>query len=584
MRKVNFKIRNIGSEKYLSYILDEDCDFDEELLDYLDDNRIPELIDIIYEEDDTYDYLTYDITGRTTVETLLEKTVNAEMICSIIMGVAAGIVNMRDLGIPVSYIILNKGFIYVNPVTYDIKMLCVPIESDVSINAEFKTFVRNLITSVKYDCEEDCNYVARIITFLNADKFTIRKFAARLEDYMESVGMQVESGIDDIDITQAEEDVKATSMDDLPESSDISFGDEEDDGLELYDEEPVGEANNIFADLNLDEDEPVPTEQKAADKKEAEPDSSESESDMTESTASEEKIPESETDAADPFDDSQLTELEIDEDMPEDIPEDMPEGDSEEVQEDAPKVIPEVSGEELTDTLISDDIAGLSASEVSEIADGVTEIAPSEGEQEPELIDINDIGDKPPVVKNIRINRAKIIQAAAEEIEAETTDNPTEQIVSPEYEGMNKEEEAQPEVVNNSPDTETSDATSELVAGEEIPEAPAEKEKPAVNNAVPKAMPYIVRVNTGERVMINKAVFKIGKAARGVDYTVKGNGAISKIHAIISQKEDGVYLQDNKATNTTYVNGVALGEGEEVKLKNDSTIAIGGEDFLFKLS
>ena len=49
MRKVNFKVRNIGSEKYLSYVLDDETDLDEELLDYLDDNKIAELIDIIYE-------------------------------------------------------------------------------------------------------------------------------------------------------------------------------------------------------------------------------------------------------------------------------------------------------------------------------------------------------------------------------------------------------------------------------------------------------------------------------------------------------------------------------------------------------
>ena len=39
MRKISFKVRNIGSEKYLSYILNDDCEFDEELLDYLEENR-----------------------------------------------------------------------------------------------------------------------------------------------------------------------------------------------------------------------------------------------------------------------------------------------------------------------------------------------------------------------------------------------------------------------------------------------------------------------------------------------------------------------------------------------------------------
>ena len=140
MRKVNFKVRNIGSEKYLSYVLDDETDLDEELLDYLDDNKIAELIDIIYEEDDENDYLTYNITDRTTVGALLSGTVHAEMMLGIIRGVASGIMNMRDLGIPVSYVILNKDFTYVNPVTFDVKMICIPVGSDVAANAEFKAF------------------------------------------------------------------------------------------------------------------------------------------------------------------------------------------------------------------------------------------------------------------------------------------------------------------------------------------------------------------------------------------------------------------------------------------------------------
>lgn len=161
MRKVNFKVRNIGSEKYLSYVLDDETDFDEELLDYLDENKITELIDIIYEEDDENDYLTYNITDRTTVGALLSGTVHAEMMLGIIRGVASGIMNMRDLGIPVSYVILNKDFTYVNPVTFDVKMICVPVETEVTANAEFKAFVKDLILNSTYADDEDCNYVAK---------------------------------------------------------------------------------------------------------------------------------------------------------------------------------------------------------------------------------------------------------------------------------------------------------------------------------------------------------------------------------------------------------------------------------------
>lgn len=568
MRKVNFKVRNIGSEKYLSYVLDDDCDFDEELLDYLEDNNIVELIDIIYEEDDENDYLTYNVTDRTTVESLLSNTVNAEMMLGVIRGVASAIVNMRDLGIPVSYVVLHRAFTYVNPVTYDVKMICVPVETDTNINAEFKFFVKHFITDATYSDSEDCNYVARIINMLNVEKFSVRTFLGQITELMESAGMQIDDVYMDVDgsgveVSQAVDSAPSdTTMDDLPDVGDVSF-DEDDDGLDMYDEEPA-ESNNIFKDLDLDVEEPR-------------------------------------TDGInmDVFDDSALQELEIDEEDEFEDEADITE---------APETIDDVEGmtEALTSDALAEEIASINLNEedrqdesvnITEVAkttEGVTEIEPEmHTSEKPVLIDTDDLDnllEAPPVVKNIRINRAKIIQKAAGEIEDEVVENPTEQIVSPAY--MNKED-GEPETLmepvqkNNQKEESGSASTGstvELTAGMNVVKDAEPEVENKIASGVPKAMPYIVRVNTGERVMINKAVFKLGKSARGVDFSITGNGAISRVHAIIYQREDGCFLKDNKATNATYVNGEKLDENQEMLLKNDSVITLGGEDFIFKLS
>ncbi|MBP3326927.1 MAG: FHA domain-containing protein [Coprococcus sp.] len=567
MRKINFKVRNIGSEKYLSYVLDDDCDFDEELLDYLDDNNIVELIDIIYEEDDENDYLTYNVTDRTTVESLLSNTVNAEMMLSVIRGVASGIVNMRDLGIPVSYVVLHRAFTYVNPVTYDVKMICVPVETDTNINSEFKFFVKQLITDVTYSDDEDCNYVARIINMLNVEKFSIRTFLGQITELMESAGMQIDDVYMDVDgsgveVSQVADGTQPdTTMDDLPDVGDVSF-DDEDDGLDMYDEEPA-ESNTIFKDLDLDTEE--------------------SKSDGIN---------------MDVFDDSMLQELEIDEEEDEeqeayaaaesDFAEDV-EGLTEALTSDA-------LAEDFTPTDLDEQQNGesINITEIAKTAEGVTEIEPDvHASEKPILIDTEDLDnliDAPPVVKNIRINRAKIIQKVASEAEDEVVENPTEQIVGSAY---TDSESVEPETLmdpvkqdSQKPETGSTStgSTVELTAGMNVvKDAEPEVEKKTAPG-VPKAMPYIVRVNTGERVMINKAVFKLGKSARGVDFSISGNGAISRVHAIIYQREEGCFLKDNKATNATYVNGEKLDENQEMLLKNDSTITLGGEDFIFKLS
>ena len=584
MRKVNFKVRNIGSEKYLSYVLDDETDLDEELLDYLDDNKIAELIDIIYEEDDENDYLTYNITDRTTVGALLSGTVYAEMMLGIIRGVASGIMNMRDLGIPVSYVILNKDFTYVNPVTFDVKMICIPVGSDVAANAEFKAFVKDLILNATYADDEDCNYVAKLINMLNVEKFTIRGFVSQITELMEAAGLQVEeefmdvgdSGVEvsqGVDIPQGD-----TSLDDLPEFKDISFDDDDDDGLEMYEEEPT-EENTIFKDLDLN----------------ADVDSALNSVNM------------------DLFDESNLEELTLDEDAElEETAHDEAEPETEEAEAEDIKPATEIpietpeeteESEGMTEMLTGADLADIgeekphafNIKEIAHTAEGVTEIsAESKMEEKPVLIDTQDLDnliEKPPVMKNIRINRAKIIQKASVEMEDdEVIDNPTEQI-----RGAGDVDEAdavEPETLTTpvpveekeEPETGATGTTVELTGGMSVvqDQTPEEEKKPAPG--VPKAMPYIIRVNTKERVMVNKAVFKLGKANRGVDFTIDGNGAISRVHAIIYQRDDGCYLKDNKATNATLVDGVKLEEGQEVKLKNDATITIGGEDFIFKLS
>lgn len=543
MRKVSFKVRNIGSEKYLSYILNDDCEFDEELLDYLEENKIPELIDIIYEEDDENDYLTYNVTGRTTVDALLSNTVNAEKILGIVRGVASGIVNLRDLGIPASYVILHKGFTYVNPVTYDVGMLCVPVEADANINAEFRTFVKDILTSVKYDDSEDCNYVARLLNLLNTDKFTVRNFYSQLTELMESAGMQVEEkflNIDgDISVSQSTVDTSPdTSMDDLPEYKDVSFG--EDDGSEEEDD-TVADVDSLFKDLTFDDSEKQ--------------EEGKSVSDGIDMSVFDDSV----------FDDLETENVDDDSDYTEALTSDVE--------------VPEPQEPKTQSSL----------TEVAQTTDGVMEVElERQEEQIPVLISTDEVMDNPPVVKNIKINRAKIIQKAVVDAEESRIDNPTEQITAPQYmNGEAVEPETNMDPVTSKVETEEKKGTGstvELTGGMNVVKDSDSEVAAAVSKGVPKAMPYIVRVNTGERVMINKAVFKIGKAGRGVDYHVGGNGAISKVHIIIYQREDGCYLKDNKTTNGTYLNGQRLDDNGEMKLSNDAMISIGGEDFIFKLS
>ena len=93
--------------------------------------------------------------------------------------------------------------------------------------------------------------------------------------------------------------------------------------------------------------------------------------------------------------------------------------------------------------------------------------------------------------------------------------------------------------------------------------------------------PYITRIRTGEKININKPVFRIGKERSYVDYFVADNTAISRSHANIITDGNEYYIEDTNSTNHTYVNGKMINVNEKVKLSNGDTFRLANEDFCF---
>ncbi|MDE5873050.1 MAG: FHA domain-containing protein, partial [Lachnospiraceae bacterium] len=184
MRTFNFKARNIGEEKYLTYTMGEDCELDEDVLDYCDDNDVNELLDIIYEEDEDYDYLTYDITGRTSLAAYTQNEMSCEQVLNIIRNVSNSLVSLKEQTIHLSYIILNKN--------YNLMLMCVPVENKGSVVAEFKGFIRQLLANMQYNVEENLGYVGKLLTYINGSAFNLRGLVGLSEALMEEAGIVFE--------------------------------------------------------------------------------------------------------------------------------------------------------------------------------------------------------------------------------------------------------------------------------------------------------------------------------------------------------------------------------------------------------
>lgn len=501
MRAFSFKARNIGEEKYLTYTMGDDCELDEDSLDFVE-NQPAELVKVIYEEDDDYDYLTYDITSETSLADLTANSVKSEVILNVIKNIASEMIDLKEQAVPLAYLLLNRNFMYVDKETYRIKFICLPVESDASVAVEFKGFIRQLLANMKYDVDENLSYVGQLLTYINGDTFTLRGLVGLTEALMDESGISYEA------------------------TADIDA-----DGVEVVGTETVAPASEDSVSNFM-------------------------------SNSTEEPLPE----IGDDEDDTEAPEADEDDGELESI---LPAGMKAAAEE------PEVKNEPATANGAFAAASSVKETDVDLVKERVRKIMGEGKTSQPSAITPDTTTPMASIKKKnvIKVNRAAIIQNVAAEQE--------EELAAQEVAENAASQEAVQEVAENS-DATVAANESEVTSNSILSKTIAEPPKPSVLNA-PKAVPYLIRVNTNERIMLNKPTFKIGKASRGVDYTVDGNGAISRVHAIITQRDDVCYIRDNKSTNHTYVNNVMVEDGAEEILTHESLVRLGDEEFTFKI-
>lgn len=510
MRTFNFKARNIGNERYLTYTMGEDCELDEDVLDYCEENALKELVGIIYEEDDDYDYLTYDITDRVSLEEYIKSEMTCEKVLNILRNVADGLISLKEQAIHLSYVLLNKGFMFVDESDYSISFICLPVESKAAVASEFKSFVRQLLANMRYDVDENLSYVGKLLTYINSDNFNLRGLVGLSEALMDEAGINHDEA-----------------------------GTIESDGVEVVsavepEEDATTEESNV-ADF------------------------------MTAIDEQDEKLPEIGDDAEEEDEESEDDVNPVDEELDSILPSDM-----------TPEAV-DTDGDKSAEPKRKETDVDVIKDRIKKLVGDKTDTPPA-SHTITSLDELDQILDsKPPVIKKnvVKVNRAAIIQNVAaehesEEAATEESDEKTQiPVIEDIYDDMNIEKDEAEEKPK-----------SRSILSRTVGDAAA-KQNTLLN--APKAVPYLIRVNTEERIMLNKPTFKLGKASRGVDYSVSGNGAVSRQHAVILQKDGVCFIKDNKSTNHTYVNGKMVEDGVEEILTHDSVIKLGDEEFIFKI-
>lgn len=603
MKQISFRVRNFDKEQYLTFNIDNEAELDEDVLDFLEEEEPVGIVPVIFEEGEEFDTFSYDITDKIHLSELSAQEINAEMVLLVLRGLILALLDMAEYRVPVSYLVLNRNYIYIDS-DYKVEFVCIPLE-DMQGDVDVSHFLRNFLASLRFESSENGDYVAKLFTYINNHAiFNLRNMLTLVENLMEDMGIEIpdddaneiyaeyqEVGADTTvlaeDVTDAEDAMEhLAAAEELEDTEDIEEAMQElqdaveDTTGELVEEdpatEPVEEAETVDAENGQDvhEEEEAPVEEAEVSVEEPVQEDEVPQDDPEEPAEEEAAVEDVDEEVAEPDTDSGET-------VEKEPVREEPEGSDdkagmldEESQEIVNKLKEKLSGakkKENTEETKEPKKPAFKTKDTSSVGivlqDDLDEFL-AEKELEEQMAHHEESGLK--IRKNIKVSRASILKNTQEELKAaeelKTAEDVTEPVEDEVTEVVEPEEEE--EVVSNSILSQTISGATGLLKG---------------NVNVPKVNPYLIRVNTDERIMITKQNFKLGKASMGVDYSVKGNGAVSRVHAVITNKDGIYYIRDNKSTNHTFVNGKTLEDGENELLTQDCKIVLGDEEFIFKL-
>ncbi len=197
MKKVDIVVTKQNDVDVIRYELGAADVYDDKAADKA--AGMPNVIPFQYSDEDGKRTITSYVKEKMTLEAMYKRTMNKKQVLSVLSGLVS-IFEIGTQGIPVSYIIKEPSYIYVNEENLAVKCVLVAVKQDVMPLAEIPAFFRNVVSRIMYDDSDRDNYVAQLLTAINSNDFTVSKLKSIVDEQLEAMGLFIskENGLTDM--------------------------------------------------------------------------------------------------------------------------------------------------------------------------------------------------------------------------------------------------------------------------------------------------------------------------------------------------------------------------------------------------
>ena len=186
MKKVELSVTKQNNIDVIRYDLTPTDIYDEKVSDKV--SQFSNIFPFQYSEEDGKKSVTSYVSESITLASLFKQVLNKKEVLCVLNGLISAF-EIGAQGVPVSYIVKDFNYIYVNTNSYTVKCIVVPVKQDVMSITEIAGFFRDFMSHIKYSEEDNDNYVAKIITLINSDGFSNSKLKKIVDEYLEKMNL-----------------------------------------------------------------------------------------------------------------------------------------------------------------------------------------------------------------------------------------------------------------------------------------------------------------------------------------------------------------------------------------------------------
>ena len=114
------------------------------------------------------------------LSTFLKKPLSKGEALTIVKNLTTGI-DIGKFNIPVSYIVKDMDYLYIDEQSLVLYLLVLPIKGQPVEVSDIPDFLREVVSHMKFRDEDKDNYVARVLTKINSDSFALNDIKLRSE-------------------------------------------------------------------------------------------------------------------------------------------------------------------------------------------------------------------------------------------------------------------------------------------------------------------------------------------------------------------------------------------------------------------